>query len=403
MSTKKTLLVCAAILAAAAAILAIVLTTEPEAQRSGATRETAMLVDVVEVERGTFRPTIVAMGTVRPAREVVLSPRVGGRVVQRSEGFTPGGLVRRGEVLVRIDPADYENALTQRRSELEQAEADLALELGRQEVARKDYQLLEETIQPGNRELVLRQPQLKTARARVESARAAVEQAGLALERTAVRAPFDAQVLTRQADVGSQVAPGEPLGRLVGTDHFWVEVAVPVSKLALVPLPGASGGDPGTVEIHGRPAWPGESHRAGRIEQVLGELAGETRMARVLVTVPDPLAREAGPPDRPRLMIGAYVEARIEGEELAGVVRLDRDYLRPDDTVWVMAGGELEIRRADVTFRDSRHAYLASGLADGDRVVTTNLSTVAEGAPLRLRGEGDSEGGAEPAAERTGG
>lgn len=352
-----------------------------------------MLVDVVEAERGAFRPTIVAMGNVVPEREVTLSPRVAGEIVERAAGFTPGGFVERGELLLRIDPSDFENVLAQRESDLRRAIADLELEQGRQDVARQDYELLGETLTGENRALVLREPQLQTARAQVESARAAVAQAELDLGRTAIRAPFEAHVLSRQVDVGSQVAPGDPLGRIVGVDRYWVEVAVPLGKLRFVAIPDAPGEAGSAVRVRDRAAWPEGAYRDGTVDELLGELAGETRMARILVTVPDPLARQDGTAGVPPLMIASFVEARIEGEPIADVVRLDRDFVREDDTVWVMAEGKLEIRDAEVVFRDARYAYVASGVEDGERVVTTNLSSVVDGAALRLGDGGDSAGG----------
>jgi hypothetical protein len=84
-------------------------------------------------------------------------------------------------------------------------------------------------------------------------------------------------------------------------------------------------------------------------------------------------------------MIGAFVEATIEGREVAGVVRLDRDYVRDEDRVWVMEDGVLRVRDVEVVVRDAEHAYIREGIEDGDRVVTTNLATVREGAPLRLK------------------
>lgn len=393
MSEKKTLFVSSGILLVAAAILVLIFRTEPEAQRAGATRETAMLVEVLAVERGAFRPTVVAMGTVEPERDVILSPRVEGQIVERSPKFIPGGFVGEGEVLLKVDPSDFRNVLAQRRSELDQAKADLEIEMGRQDVARQDLELLSETLLPGDeaspedglspedRALVLRQPQLDAARARVASAQAAVDQAELDLERTTIRAPFDAHVLSREANVGSQVAPGDRLGRLVGTDAYWVEVAVPVAKLRFLTIPSER---EDAVRVRNRSAWPEGTHRTGRIDQLLGEIAGPTRMARLLVTVPDPLARDSNPEDSPPLLIGSFLEAEIEADELQDVVRLNRDYVRKDDTVWVMEDGKLRIREAEIVFRDARYAYVSEGLEAGDRVVTTNLSTVVDGAALRL-------------------
>lgn len=90
-------------------------------------------------------------------------------------------------------------------------------------------------------------------------------------------------------------------------------------------------------------------------------------------------------------MIGSFVESHIQGHELENVVRLNRDYLRNDDTVWVMEDNELDIRDVNVVFRDAEYAYIDSGLKQNDRVVTTNLSTVTDGAPLRLEETSDAE------------
>jgi RND family efflux transporter MFP subunit len=385
MNWKTTLLICLALLFGAGAVTTLIFSTEPTAERTGATRETAMLVDVTTVRRDTVRPTIEAMGTVRPAQDIVLSPRVGGEILRRADAFTPGGYVQEGETLLQIDPSDYENALQRRRSELRQAEADLSLEMGRQDVAQQDYQLLDDSLSEEDRSLVLREPQLNAARSAVESARAAVEQAELNLERTTIRAPFDAHILSRNVNVGSQVAPGDELGRLVGLDEYWVEATVPVSTLRRLSLP-EDGEQGSSVRIQNRSAWEEGASREGHVFRVVGSLEGETRMARVLVSVPDPHAYQSENVDGPRLMIGAYVEARMQGTPMPDVVRLNRDYLRSNDTVWVMEDGELRIRDVSVAFRDAEYAYIDEGLADRAQVVTTNLSTVAEGAPLRLEG-----------------
>jgi len=384
---KTTLVICAAILLLAAATVTGLFLTEPEAQRSSASKRTAMLVEVARAERGTFRPTIVAMGTVRPEQEIVLSARVSGEIVSLSESFTPGGFVDEGEVLLQIDPTDYQASLLQAQSELRQASAELELELGRQELARQDYEDLKGSISSEYETLVLRQPQLDTARARVEAAQAAVRRAELDLERTRLRAPFAAHILSRDANVGSQVAPGEPLGRLVGIRSYWVEAAVPVSNVGLIEFPDENGAPGSAAQVRNRAAWPEGSFREARVHRLIGALEDQTRLARILLTVQDPLAHEPGAGKLPLLMVGSYVETRIEGRPIEDVVRMDRDYLRQNDTAWVYEDGALVIRELGIVFRDQDYVYIRGGLDEQDDIVTNDLATVIEGAPLRLAGD----------------
>jgi len=280
--------------------------------------------------------------------------------------------------------------LQQRESELQQAIALLEIEHGRQDIAERDYRQLGKTLEDDNRALVLREPQLRSAEAGVQSARAVLEQARLDLERARITAPFDAQILSRNVNLGSQVSTGNTLARLVGVDQYWVETTVPLDRLRWLEFSGQGADGGSSVILRHRTAWPEEQSRNGRLYRLVGELEGETRMARVLVTVDDPLAQREESAALPPLIIGSFVQCLVEGREIKNVVRIDRRLVRKDDTAWVMEGGQLEIRQLDIVFQDSEHAYVRDGLADGDQVVSTSLSSVREGASLRLKNAEDS-------------
>lgn len=319
------------------------------------------------------------LGTVQPAQDIVLSPRVSGQVVELSPDFVPGGMVRKGDPLLRIDPADFNSVLSERQSELQQAEASLEIERGRQSLARKELDLLADTIEETNRSLVLREPQIKSIRAQVDSAKALVARAKLDVERTNITAPFDAQILSRSVNVGSQVAPGDELARLVGIEEYWVMATVPVRSLHWVQF-AETDGQGSVVTLHNPDTWlPGEERQA-KVSRMIGTLDQQTRLARVVITVEDPLARKTeGPP----LILDTLLEAHIKGRPIENVIRLDRDYVHEGDTVWVMKDGKLEIRETDVVFHDANNAYIQNGLESGEEVVTTTLATVAEGIGLK--------------------
>ena len=79
----------------------------------------------------------------------------------------------------------------------------------------------------------------------------------------------------------------------------------------------------------------------------------------------------------------------MKGRKVEGVFKLSRDYIRKGNTVWVMDEGELDIREVDIILSDAEHAYITAGLEENDRVVTTNLATVVDGAPLRIEENGN--------------
>lgn len=373
------------IAAGAGLLILFIFSSEPKAEREAATRQTAMLVDVTTVSRGTYVPKISGLGTVTAAQDIALMPRVPGRVVDISRNFIPGGFVTAGETLVTLDPADYRNAVARQESLVEQAKSELAVERGRGDVARRDYEVLGQNMDEKNPALALREPQLEAAQAALKSAQASLEQAKLDLARTRVTAPFHAQVLARNVNIGSEVNTGTTLARLVGVDEYHVIMTIPLGKLGQVAFPKA-GTTGAIVRLRDRAGWPEGSYRTGEVLSLIGAIDGETRLARVLVNVKDPLALNA-PDGTPLLLVGAILYAEIEGKPLKDVVRLAREHLRQGDTVWVMQDGKLDIRTVTVAFRDTEHVYISSGLSGGETVVTSTLATVADGAPLRSEGE----------------
>lgn len=216
-------------------------------------------------------------------------------------------------------------------------------------------------------------------RAEVSAAEAAVERARLDLQRTSISAPFDAQILSRTVNVGSQVSPGDELARLVGVDEYWVMASVPVRALYWVQFP-EQDGQGSKVTLHNPDTWPPGVTREATVSRMIGSLDQQTRLAQVLITVQDPLARNT---DEPPLILDTLLETHIEGRPIENVVRLDRDYVHERDTVWVMKDGKLEIRETQILFRDAEFVYIQEGLESGEEVVTTTLATVAEGIDLR--------------------
>ncbi|MBB01093.1 MAG: efflux RND transporter periplasmic adaptor subunit [Planctomyces sp.] len=373
------MIACTGILGGAAAAIYYINTTEPVATQVKSVRKSAALVETTTAERGDYSPQIEVLGTVQAASEVLLSPRVSGQVSSLSQKFVPGGTVNAGDVLVQIDPTDFKNTLSIRKSELEQVEASLQIEEGRQLLAQQELELLQDTIKDLNRSLVLREPQIASIRAEVNAAKAEVQRAQIDLERTEVKAPFDAQILNRSVNVGSQVSPGDELARLVGLDEYWVMASVPLRSLRWVEFPEIDG-QGSEVILRDSDTWLPGTERTAVVSRLIGTLDDQTRLARVLITVADPLGRES---DVPPLVLDTLIETQIVGRPLEDVVRIEREYVRDKDTVWVMKDSKLEIRSVEIVFRDAQYAYISSGLENDDEVVTTNLATVASGIPLR--------------------
>jgi len=365
-------------------------------------RETpGILVEVLEALPTDYRVRVQATGIVQPEREAVTAPQVGGRVVELGENFVPGGFVRAGELLLRIDPADYELALRRAEATVRRAEVQLATTIGKAEVARLEWEQFsaadENAALPSP--LALYQPQLDEAEAELAAAKADLATARLNLERTALYAPFNARVRERQVAIGQFVPPGGQVARLTGTDTAEVVVPVPLRDLPWlsIPGPGRAETDKGTdlksVPDHeGSPAMltvtiDGRDYRhRGRVLRTLGEVESHGRMVQVVVGIDDPYGLST--PAAIELLPGLFAKIEIAGRQLRQIFILPRRALREGDTVWLAdADLRLVVRPVTVARREREVVLIEQGLTPGELVVLTDLVGAAPGMRLRLNNQ----------------
>lgn len=325
-----------------------------------------------------------AQGEVRPKRQIVVAPQIAGRISYVSPDFLDGGFIRQGQVLVRLEAADYELAVTRARSGVASAQQALAREQAEADLALQDLADLGiEDASP----LARREPQLAEAQANLDSAKALLADAQLALNRTAVTAPFSGRVRERSADLGQFVSPGQALGTIFATDV--VEVSLPLSDEELgrtgLPLAFAETADnPGpqvvfTTNVAGEPReW------VGRVRRTAAALNPQTRLINVIAELDDPYG--TGSDDGVPMAPGLFVNAEIDGRRIENVVRIPRSALRGVDQVFIGDGpeGRLEIRTVNVVYSTDNGAFVSSGVEDGELAVVSPIQAAFDGMSIQV-------------------
>jgi RND family efflux transporter MFP subunit len=358
------------------------------------------MVEVMPIEYGSHSLTIESMGTINAATEISLSPGVGGKIISLSDSFVPGGFFTAGDLLVALDQKDYELAVHQLQAEVAKVKNELELEMGNQRIAGKEFEILNQKVSDAERRLMLRQPQLETRKSTLRAVEARLTQAELDLQRTKVKAPFNGVVVSRSVNLGSRVSIATVLARLVGTDEFWLKLAVPVEHLQWITFPGDDKSIGARVRVFPRDRGD-DGFRVGRVLRLAPDLETQGRMASVYIAVNDPLCLLPENSDKPRLLLGSFVRAEIEGTELSPVVAIKRKYLRENETVWLMDGaGNLEIRSVDIVARTRQQIFIAGGIESGEKLIISDLSAPIPGSPLKLSGKGQKGEGPDSGDKR---
>lgn len=376
------ILLSVAVLAAGVVGTAYIGKKAPKARKRPPAKMTP-LVQVTRVDPGIHRVVVAAMGTVIPAREIILESRVSGEIVAMHPEFTVGGFLTKGSEVLRIDPEDYELAVTLAQAKIKDSESILKVVEEEAAASEDEWRLLNQE-NPESRQipaLVAKKPQLEAAKSKLAADRADLKKAKLNLARTRIRAPFNAIVRSKHVDIGSQVSGQEKLAELVGTDTYWIQASIPVDRLRWILIPANPAELGSRVRISHRNGY----ELTGKVIKLLGDLEPEGRMARILVEVKDPLGLKAKEKYQLPLLIGEYVRIEIEGRELQNVYRVPRSALRDDSSIWIASGdGTLEIRSIKTLWRDAETVLLQEGLEPGSRLIISDLAAPINGMPVQI-------------------
>ena len=386
MSRRKGLLIAAAVLAGFVALAALLVSLAPEPERRDPPSRTPTVQTAAVVAEVGAIP-VHGAGVVRPLAEVDLAPQVGGRVVWVDPELQSGRRVSAGQVLFRVDVADYGYNVRQ---------AEAALEVGRMEllkaeeaaaIAAEEYErFAERTDAPPATPLTLHQPQLEAARAALRRDEAALVHAKLALARTQVKAPFDGVVREESVEVGQLVTAHVPVGRIFSTDA--VEVVVPLADAEAALIPGLwndAGGDAAKARVQAeygdlRGSW------TGFVDRALASLDETTRTIEVVVRVPHPFdVQGAAAPVHPPLLVGKFAEVTIDGIAPEGYFRLRRAALQPGDEVWcVRPDGTVRIVPVRVLQRRDDEVYVTGMLDPAEPAIVGGIRFATDGLAVRV-------------------
>ena len=347
----------------------------------------AVLVEAIPARLESLNLSVYSQGTVLPRTETVLVSEVAGKIVEVSQNFVAGGFFRKNEVLLQIDPSDYQAAVKRAQANLASRTAVYADQKARSEQAMKDWTNLGRSGEPSD--LALRKPQLAEALAGVQAAEADLQKAERDLARTRITLPYDGLVRDKQVDIGQYVGPGTPLGVTFAIDTAEIRLPLSSRDLAFLQLPSAV-----DLDNTRRPKVQLSAEASGlsgqweaEIIRTEGVVDQASRVIYAVAQVVDPYG-VLGESAQPELKIGTFVRARIQGLHAENVIVLPRSVLRANDTVLVAnEQRELEVREVEVLRAEPQSVYITRGIGDGELVISTAMDAPIPGTLLAISGK----------------
>ena len=336
--------------------------------------ESTTSIRVVEVNRERVRLEVSSQGSVMPYKESELIPEVNGRVSWMSPNLLPGGYFAKDEVLLRIDNRDHRSKVARSKAALNRSMAEE--ELARFELGRMEELVKKKLTSQSSLEIVLRNHRI--AEAVLQDSKIALEQAFRDLQRTEIKAPYDGLVRSEKVDLGQYVSRGMVIASIYAAQYAEVRLPVADKQLAYLDLPLGHRGelaDELKPEVLLFTDYGGKHYEwIGKLVRTEAEIDSRSRMVTAVVRV-----NNNNNVDQPDLPIGLFVNARIKGRWVEGVVTIPRAALRNQSKVLVVdKDNRIHYRDVKILRFENDNVIVSDGLESGDVVNISPLQTIVE-------------------------
>ncbi|WP_281561445.1 efflux RND transporter periplasmic adaptor subunit [Thalassomonas sp. RHCl1] len=308
------------------------------------------VVSVTQVAAISHQASITAYGEVKSRNQLTLTSQVSGQITYLSPKFLTGKTFGKGELLAKIEPILYQQALADARADL----ADATLALAQEEL--NSTQAAQEWQQSGlaneqASDLVLRKPQLAAAKAKYAMASKAVAKAEYDLAQTQITAPFDALVVAKAIQVGSNVQAGSSLGELYDIALF--EVSLPLSLQQWQLLPTAGGSEKlANIQIQLKDEGS-EKQWTAQFDRFEQHIDSQSRQRALIASIKNPIKQQSP------LFPGTFVKATLSGSAVDGLWQLPASALIDSNTMWqVNENGVLDFLSVKVIFAQGKNIYV---------------------------------------------
>ena len=400
-----------AILAAAYLGYQYMESTKPPVKRIAVT-ERVYYVDTVTAARTTVAPQLVLYGKIVGGRKVELRPLVSGRVIKVGKTFADGGIVKKGDLLLEIDPFEYRIAVTEKQTQLVEAkgrltelQADLKgekaliiqdkeqIELRKRDVARREAlmkrgagteKLLDDSklaLSSQQQRLSERMRRVETLGAKLVQQQAVIDRAEWALTRakrdlrdTKLFAPFKGFLRDISIQIGKKVSINDKIAELTDSGRFEAEFQVSDAQYGRLVSGGSVIGKPATVvwKTSGKDfTFPAQIARvSGRVTSDSG---GVNLFAQLEPTSSKTLLRP-----------GVFVEVRITDLPFKDVFRLPDDAVHGGQLIYVAKNERLVRRKVTIVGRVGDDVLVRGDINNGDKIVARTFPEIGPGLKVNV-------------------
>ncbi|UJS24156.1 efflux RND transporter periplasmic adaptor subunit [Thiothrix winogradskyi] len=368
--------------------------TGPEAEKQPQeTRPTVIEAQPLNLQ--SYQVKVSASGIVKAQTQTSLVAEVSGKVLEISPNFQAGSYFDKGANLLKLDAANYTNAVTIAEGDLAQKQLALEEQQAQAKLAQRDWNLLDGNASRPQSDLAARRPHIAAAQAAINAAEAKLQQEKLNLARTRITAPYSGRVQEKRVEVGQYITPGTVLGVIYATDAVEVHLPLSLAQYELLGMPEAFRDKAADTAAMPKVEFsPSNGNRSdawqGQVVRSSAALDEKSRQISVIAQIDQPfIAREGVSAP---LRIGQYITAKIDGKTFNNVYVVPASAVRQGKEILLLRDGKVSVQPINLVWNAEKDVVIQTDVdLNGQRVIITPLPLATEGQAVQVAGENKPE------------
>ena len=275
------------------------------------------------IKKSTHPIIVEGYGLIQASQETTITPQVKGKIVYINPRLNIGTQFKKGDILARIEQADYQKAISQENAHVQKATLELIQEEAKKIVAKKEWDLLNKHSQESitNKELTLRTIFVENAHAKLIATQSSLEIAKLNLERTNIRAPYNGYIMNKNFEIGDIINNNNNIMTFANLDLL--EVQANISKDFLKYFPNS-------IKQYKAFIYDKEV----KMINIIPQLNKNSKQATILVNFKN---------QKNKTLIEDFVKVKFFAQEIDSAFRIPFSALRNNNTLWIKKDNRLKI------------------------------------------------------------
>lgn len=360
------------------ALIAYFILKNPPKPKKTKRHSSKMIVKAMTLEEKDYQTWVQSQGRIQASHKSKLSAEVSGTIIKVYSNLFIGSIISKDELLYQIDPRDYDIKIQIAKAKVAQAKVQLEEEKAKSKQALVEWE--RSGLKQKASDFLLRKPQLQHARAHLKASRAELKQAKLQRSRTEIRAPFNAIIQRKYADLGQYLRQGSDLLEISSTEH--PEIRLPLSQTQYQHLTRQSNYRDKLLNqlIPVKLTQIGQPHQWNAVLIRDESMLDSSTLEHVVV------ARLMNDTTVPSLPLESFVQAKIQGPLLKSVFVLPISSLTNQDKIFLIDHeSKLKSLSLQILWKNAHQLITKNGLQNGDQVCITTLKRAIDGTAVSIQ------------------